>query len=110
MVVWVHVDLVVAGEGVHETEKFMAGRSVHDEVDPWQREVVLWARFVYVSEVDTESPLAICFFDEYDVSQPLRILDLLDCSCLEKFVDLLVDGFLSFWCEAPSLFLDQFKG
>ena len=54
----------------------MACRSVHDEVDPWQREVILWARFVYVSEVDTESPLAIFFFDGYDVSQPLRILDL----------------------------------
>ena len=109
MLVWVHVDLVVAGEGVHETEKFMAGRSVHDEVDPWQRESVLWARFVYVSEVDIESPLEIFFFDEYDVSQPLRILDLPDCSCLEEIADLLVDGFLSFWREAPWLFLDRFK-
>ena len=83
MVAWVHADLVVAGEGVHETEKFMADRSVYDEVDPWQREAVLWARFVYVNEVDTELPLAILFFDEYDVSQPLRILDLPDCSLME---------------------------
>ena len=88
----------------------MACRSVHDEVDPWQREVVLWARFVYVSEVDTESPLAIFFFDEYNVSQPLRILDLPDRSCLEEFANLLIDGFLPFWREAPSLLLDQFKG
>ena len=41
LVVWVHTDLVVAREGVHETEKFMAGCGVHDEVDPWQREAVL---------------------------------------------------------------------
>ena len=52
----------------------MAGCGVHDEVDPWQREAVLWACFVDVSEVDTESPLAICFFNEYDVGQQLRIL------------------------------------
>ena len=88
----------------------MACCGVHDEVDPWQREAVLWARFVYVSEVDTESPLAICFFDEHDVSQPLGILHFSDRSCLEEFADLLVDGFLPFWCEAPSLLLDRFEG
>ena len=96
MVVWVHTDLVVAGEGIHETEKFMAGCGIYDEVDPRQRETVLWARSVDVSEVDTESSLAIFFFDKYDVSQPLRILHLPDCSYLEEFADLLVDGFLSF--------------
>ena len=67
LVVWVHTDLVVAGEGIHETEEFMACSGEHDEVDPRQREGVLWARFVYVSEVDTEPPLAVCFFDEYYV-------------------------------------------
>ena len=110
LVVWVHTDLVVAGKGVHETEEFMACCGVHDEVDPWQREDVLWARFVYVSEVDTESPLAICFFNEHDISQPLGILHFPDRLFLEKFADLLVDGFLPFWCEAPSLFLDRFEG
>ena len=88
----------------------MACCGVHDEVDPRQREAVLWACFVYISEVDAESPLAICFFDEYDVSQPLRILYLPDRSYLEEFADFLVDGFFPFWCEAPSLFLDRFEG
>ena len=110
LVVWVHTDLVVAGEGIHKTEKFMACCSVHDEVDPQQREAVLRACFVYVGEVDTESPLAVRFLDEHDVIQPLRILHLLDHSCLEEFSDLLVDGLLPFWCEAPSLFLDRFEG
>ena len=88
----------------------MACCGVHDEVDPWQREAVLWARFVYVGEVDTESPLAICFFDEYDVSQPLRILHLPDGSFLEEIADLLVDGFLPLWRKAPPLLFDQFEG
>ena len=110
LVVWVHTDLVVAGKGIHKTEKLMACCGVHDEVDPRQREIVLWACFVYVSEVDIESPLAICFLDEHNVSQPLRILHLPDRSCLEEFADLLVDGFLPFWCEAPSLLFDRFEG
>ena len=96
LVIWVHTDLVVAGEGVHKTEEFMAGCGIYNEVDPRQRETVLWARSVDVSEVDTESPLAVCFFDKYDVGQPLRILHLPDRSCLEEFADHLVDGFLSF--------------
>ena len=85
----------------------MACCGAYDEVDPRQREAVLWACFVDVNEVDTESPLAIYFFDEYDVSQLLRILHLPDCSCLEEFTDLLVDGFLSFWLEAPPLLLEK---
>ena len=72
----------------------MARSGVHDEVDPWQREAVLRARFVYVSEIDAKSPFAICFFDEYNIGQHLRIFYLSDRSCLEELVDLLVDGFL----------------
>ena len=110
LVIGVHADLVVAGKGIHKTEKFMARGGVHNEVDPWQRESVLRARFVYVGEVDTESPLAIFFLDEHNVSQPLRIFYLSDRSCLEELADLLVDGFLPFWCEAPSLLLNRFEG
>ena len=88
----------------------MAGYGVHNEVYPRQRETVLWACFVDVSEVDTDSSLTIFFFDEYDVGQPLGILYLPDRSCLEEFADLHIDGFLSFWREAPLLLLDRFKG
>ena len=62
LVVRVHTDMVVAGEGVHEIEKFMGDCGVHDEVDPWQREAVLLACFGDVSEVNIESPFSICFF------------------------------------------------
>ena len=96
MVTGAHAYLVVAGKGIHKTEKFMACGGVHDEVDPWQREVVLRACFVYVGEVDTESPLAIFFLDEHNVSQPLRIFHLSDRFCLKELVDLLVDGFFPF--------------
>ena len=88
----------------------MVGCGVHDEVDPRQREIVLWACLVDFSEVDTESPLAIFFFDNYDVGQPLRILHLFDRFCLEEFFDLLVDAFLSFWREGPPLLLDRLEG
>ena len=88
----------------------MASCGVYNEVDPRKREIVPCARSVDVCEVDTESPLAVCFFDKYDVGQPLKILHLPDRSCLEEFADLLIDGFLSFWHEAPPLLFDWLEG
>ena len=40
----------------------MARSGIYDEVDSRQREIVLWARFVDVGEVDAEPPLVVCFF------------------------------------------------
>ena len=63
LVIWVHADLIVAKEGIHKTEEFMAGCDIYDEVDPRQGETVFWAGSVDVGEVDAELPLAVCFFD-----------------------------------------------
>ena len=81
----------------------MASSGIYDEVDSRQRETVLWAHSVDVSEVDAELPLAVFFFDKYDIGQPFKILHLSDCSCLEEFADFLVDHFLPVRREAPSL-------
>ena len=32
LVIWIHVDLVIAGESIHKTEEFMAGCGIYDEV------------------------------------------------------------------------------
>ena len=106
LVIWINANLVVAGESIHKTKEFMAGCGIYDEVDSRQRETIFWACSVDVSEVDAESPLAVCFFDEYDVGQPFRIFHLIDCPCLEEFSDFLVDRLLPLWLEAPSLLLD----
>ena len=88
----------------------MASCGIYDEVDPRQRETVLWACSVDVSEVDAESPFIVCFFDKYVVSQPFRIFYLSNCSRLEEFADLLVDRFLSFWRETPPFLFDWLEG
>ena len=108
MVVGIHADLVVVGESIHETEEFMAGCGIYYEVNPWQRETVFWACSVDVSEVNAESPLAVHFFEEYDIGQPFRVLHLSDFPDLEELADLLIDRFLSFWSETPSFLLDWF--
>ena len=109
MVVGIHADLVVAGKSIHETEEFMASCGIYNEVDPWQRETIFWACSVDVSEVDAESPLAVRFFDGYDVGQPFRILHFSDCPCPEELADLLIYRFLSFRSETPFFFLTGLK-
>ena len=47
-----HQDLMVPGEGVHETQELAPSRGVDDEVDPRQRERILAAGLVQVREVD----------------------------------------------------------
>ena len=88
----------------------MSGSGIYDEVDSWQGEAVLWACFIYVNEVDTESPLAIGFLDEHNIGQPLGIFYFSYCSCLEEFADFLVDGFLSLWREASAFLFNRFEG
>ena len=88
----------------------MSSSGIYDEIDSWQREDVLWACFIYVSEVDTESPLAIGFLDEYNIGQPLGIFYFSYCSRLEEFADFVVDGFLSLLREAPAFLFNRFEG
>ena len=110
MVVGIHSDLVVAGESIHETEEFMAGCGIYNEVDPWKRETIFRAFSVDVCEVDVELPLTVFFFNEYDVGQPFRILHFSNCPCLKELADLLIYHFLSFWSETPPFLLDWFVG
>ena len=49
---------------------------------------------VDISEIDAKSPFSVCFFDENDVGQPLRIFYLPDCTCLEELADLFINRLL----------------
>ena len=106
MVAGVHTDLVVSQEGVHEAEEFVTGRSVYYEINPRQREAILWAGPIDVCEIDAKLPLSVCFFDKNNVGQPFRVLYFSDCLCLEELTDLFIDRLLSFWGKTPSLLLD----
>ena len=84
----------------------MASCGIYNEVDPWHRKTIFWVCSVDVSEVDAESPLSVCFFDEYDIGQLFKVLHFSDCPCLEELADLPIYHFLSFWSETPSFLLD----
>ena len=80
----------------------MAGCGIYDEVNSWKRETIFRACSVDVSEVDVESPLAVYFFDEYDVGQPFRIFHLSDCPYLEE---LLTSSLIAFCLSGAKLLL-----
>ena len=107
---WVHTDLVVAREGVHEVEEFVTGCSVYYEINPRQGEDILWASPVDVCEIDAKPPLTICFFDESNVGQPFWVLYFSDFLCLKELTNLFIDRLLSLWGKTPSHLLDWLKG
>ena len=74
-------DLVVFGEGVHETQQLVPSCWVYEEVNTREWVAVLGARFVQVSEVYTHPPLAIRFFDHHYIGQPFRIIYLSNEIC-----------------------------
>ena len=110
LVAEVHLDLIIARESIHEAKELIASNGVHYEVDPGHGKAVFRASSVHVSEVNAESPLAICLLDEDNISQPIRIIYFSDGSGLEEFADLLIDHLLPFWGETSSFLFDGFEG
>ena len=62
-----HRDLVISRISIHEAEKLVSRGPIHELINSWEWEAVLWASFVEVSEVDTGSQLAIGLLDQDNV-------------------------------------------
>ena len=78
MVIGVHSDLVVSRESVHKAEKLVADCGVHYQVDPRKGKAIFRTGSVDISEVNAESPFAVCLFDKDYVSQPVRVFHFSD--------------------------------
>ena len=65
LVIWIHADLVVAGESIHKTKEFMAGSGIYDEVD--SRQGKLSFGHALLTSVKSMQSCHLRFFDEYDV-------------------------------------------
>ena len=48
---------------------------VNYHVDVWERKIILRTSLVEISEINTNSHLAILFGNKDDIGQPLRVLD-----------------------------------
>jgi hypothetical protein len=56
-----HEDLIVAREGIHETEQLIFRGRVYQCIDTRERKAVFRTGFVEVSEVYTHPPFAVGF-------------------------------------------------
>ena len=68
-----HGDLIITGEGIHETQGLVARSRINKLINLGEGEAVLWAGAVEVSVVYTHSPLPIGFRDHDHVSDPLWV-------------------------------------
>ena len=90
---WVHFDMIITRESIHEAEELVASSDVHYEVNPGQGKVIFRASPVNIGKVNAKSPFAICLLDENHISQPVGIIYFSDSSGLEEFADLFVKAF-----------------
>ena len=93
---WVHSDLIITRESVHEGEELVTSNGVHYEVDSRQGKAIFRASLVNIGKVNAESPFSICLLDENHISQSIEIIYFSDSSGLEEFADLFVDRLLPF--------------
>ena len=83
----------------------MAGGSVHQLVDLGKGVAVLWTSLIQLFEVYTHPPLAVCFLDQNNIGDPLRIIDFLNKFGLEKLIYFLGYRLLPLWGMTPDFFL-----
>jgi hypothetical protein len=83
---------MVPGVGVEEAEGFAPRSRIDDLIYAWQRERILWARFVETGVVDTHPPLVVLLFHLHGVGQPLGVVNLPDETHRKEFLDFFVYG------------------
>ena len=91
MVVEIHADLVVTGEGIHKAEEFMAASTIRS-IRGRGKLSLGHARLTSVKSMQSRH-FPFAFFDKYDVGQPFRVLRFSDRTFLEELADLLINRF-----------------
>ena len=99
-----HSDLIISGESIHERHQRETRSGIHQQVNVWERIVVLWASFVQVGIINIDSPFPIGFFDKYNIREPFGVFDFAYESDLKEFSNFLLDGLSSILRET-SFFL-----
>jgi hypothetical protein len=66
--------LVVAWVGILETQEFTPGNEVHDLVDSWERERILWACLVQACVIYAHPPFPILSCHKYQIGCPIWVI------------------------------------
>ena len=74
----------------------MASGGVHKLINLGEWETIFGTCLIEVFEVHAHSPLPTVLLDQYNVGEPLRVLDFSDEPRLEEFLYLLFGGQVSF--------------
>ena len=78
-----HLDLVISRVRIKENHSFVVGCCVNELVYFREKEAVLQASFIEISEINIDPTLAIFLLDHYQVRQSIWILARLDGVCFQ---------------------------
>ena len=78
LVFWIHFDLIISREAIHEGHPLKTIRIVNYDICDWKRKLVFGISNVQVVEVDADSNLLILLKDKNNVGNSIRMLLLSD--------------------------------
>ena len=87
---------MVAGEAIKELHDFAPGRAIDYFVDPWQREIVLWAGLIETGEVYAHAPFSAFLLHHHNIGEPRGVSHRLDEFSLQEAMHLRLGGFCLF--------------
>lgn len=85
----------------------MARCRIYQLVDSGKQIAIFWTGFIQIYEVYTHPSFFASFLHQYNIDQPIRIVDFSNEPCIDQLLYFLDDSFLSIQDETPYLLLYQ---
>ena len=74
LIFWIHLDLIISWEAVHEGHSPKYARIVNHDIRNWERKPVFGTSDIQIVKVNADPDLLIFLWDGHDIGYPLRLL------------------------------------
>jgi hypothetical protein len=109
MLVLSDVNLIIAGESIHERKYFTAGTVIDDLVDERGWKVVLWTGFVNILIINENTYTTTFLINRYRVGNPFYQSHGINKTVFEKFFNFEFDSCRFTWMNRTKALLDWFS-
>ena len=74
LVFWIHLDLIVSGESVHERHPLEPTRIINHDIRDWEREFIFGTGCIEITKINASASLPILLWNGDDVGNLVRVL------------------------------------
>ena len=104
-----NVDLIIAGETIHEREDFTSGAVIDNLIDERGRKVVFWTSFIDIPIINTYMNRTLFLVNWDKIGNPVYESHRINKSGFQKFLDFELDSSRFTWVNWMKAFLNRFS-